>query len=128
MEYLDNLYRNTTPKIIENAKALRVNQTEAEKLLWARLRLKQVRGVKFRNQHPLDIFVLDFYCHKLLLGIEVDGSIHNITEVKEYDEGRTVELMHYGIKVIRFTNKEVFDNIDEVIKEIEKIIDELKAS
>jgi very-short-patch-repair endonuclease len=128
MEYLDNLYRNTTPKIIENAKALRVNQTEAEKLLWARLRLKQVRGVKFRNQHPLDIFVLDFYCHELLLGIEVDGSIHNITEVKEYDEGRTIELMHYGIKVIRFTNKEVFDNIDEVIKEIEKIIDELKAS
>lgn len=128
MEYLDNLYRNTSPKIIENAKALRHSQTEAEKVLWGRLRQKQVKGLKFRNQHPIDTFVLDFYCHELLLGIEVDGSIHDLVEVKEYDEGRTAELVQLGIKIIRFANAEVLGNIDSVIEEIEKVIDELKAS
>jgi very-short-patch-repair endonuclease len=127
MEYLDNLYRNTSPKIIENAKALRRSQTEAEKALWNRLKQRQIKGFKFRNQHPLDIFVLDFYCYELLLGIEVDGSIHDSTEAKEYDEGRTAELLKHGIKIIRFTNDEVLSNIDNTIKEIEKIIDELKS-
>ncbi|MDX9948512.1 MAG: endonuclease domain-containing protein [Bacteroidales bacterium] len=78
--------------------------------------------VKFRRQHPVDIFVLDFYCHELKLAIEVDGEIHLSTEVREYDEGRTYELEKFGIKILRFTNEQIFENLDEVQVSILNII------
>jgi len=81
--------------------------TRAEKILWSKLRKKQIDGVIFRRQHPIDIFIVDFYCHKHQLVIEVDGGIHNLPGVSERDEGRTYELEKWGLKVIRFTNEEV---------------------
>ncbi|UPT68400.1 MAG: endonuclease domain-containing protein [Sphingobacteriales bacterium JAD_PAG50586_3] len=128
MDYLESLHRNATPKIIDNANNLRQNMTGAEKHLWSRIRRKQVYGARFRKQHPIDFFILDFYCHELLLGIEVDGVIHASVEAKEYDEGRTFELERYGIRIIRFTNDDVLNKIDDVIKQIENTIAEIKRS
>ena len=81
--------------------------------------------VKLRRQHPVDIFVPDFYCHELKLAIEVDGKIHLSTEAREYDEGRSFELENLGIKILRFTNGQIFENIDYVHDSIFKIIKDI---
>ncbi len=102
-----SMFYGAKPPIFEKAKMLRSTMTRAEKLLWDKLRNKQLTGFKFRTQHPMDIFIADFYCHQLMLVIEVDGGVHNTREQQEYDEGRTAELEAYGIKVIRFTNLQI---------------------
>jgi len=102
---------------------LRKEITIAEKLLWNKLRNKQLEGLKFRRQHPIDIFIADFYCHEKKLIVEVDGEIHKYQ--KEYDEGRTSELEAYGVTVIRFTNDEVINNIKQVIKRIKEVCQHL---
>jgi very-short-patch-repair endonuclease len=78
---------------------------------------KQVAGVRFRRQHPIDIFIADFYCHEARLVIELDGAIHD--QRKEYDEGRTAEMEKHFIKVIRFKNSDVEMDIESVLKIIE---------
>ena len=105
--------------IFEKAKVLRENMTIAEKHLWSRLNNKQL-GVRFRRQHPIDIFIVDFYCHTFKLVVEIDGGYHK--EQLEYDEGRTAELERFGITVIRFTNDEVMKEIDRVVEEIQKLV------
>ena len=94
---------------------LRQNMTETEKILWSKLNKNQL-GVRFKAQHPIDIFIVDFYCHSCRLVIEIDGEIHQFQ--KEYDDGRTIELQNLGLTVIRFTNKEILYNIDQVIEKI----------
>ena len=91
--------------------------TTHEKLLWERLKLKQICGVRFRRQHPIDFFIADFYCHEARLVVEIDGEIHN--HQREYDDGRSAEMERYFIKVIRFTNSEIEKNIKDVVKRIE---------
>ena len=103
--------------IFENASHLRKNMTDAEKVLWFHLKQSPF-GFKFRRQHPLSFFIADFYCHRAKLVIEVDGSIHNLEEVKIKDETRQRVIEELGLKVIRFTNKEVFQNIDSVLNKI----------
>lgn len=105
------------------AAELRKSMTVAEKILWQRLRNRQVNGLKFRRQHPVDVFILDFYCHVKKLAIEVDGGIHNNEEQREWDENRTYELNEFGIKVLRFTNEEVIDQTKEVMKSIFEYLD-----
>lgn len=107
------------------AAELRKNMTVAEKILWQRLRNRQVNGLKFRRQHPVDIFILDFYCHVKKLAIEVDGGIHNNEEQREWDENRTYELNEFGIKVLRFKNEEVIDQTKEIMKSIFEYLDSL---
>ena len=114
------MYYGAPPEIIEKAKGLRNNMTKTEKLLWSRLRKKQIKNTRFYRQHPINIFIADFYCHKFKLVVEVDGKIHNKSDIQEHDENRTAELERFGLKVIRFTNDEIFSNIEYVIKEIEK--------
>jgi len=75
-------------------------------------------GYRFRRQHPVGNFIVDFYCHKLKLVIEADGSIHNSEEAKIRDEERQKILETEGIKVIRFTNAEILKNGEEVIEKI----------
>ncbi len=89
--------------------------TEAEKILWEKLRKKQL-GVRFKAQHPIERFIVDFYCHQSKLVVELDGEIHKFQ--KEYDLGREAELEKYGIKIIRFTNDDVISNIDRVVAKI----------
>ena len=69
--------------------------------------------------------MLDFYCHELKLAIEVDGEIHLSLEVREYDEGRTYELEKLGIKILRFTNEQIFENLDDVQESILRIISDI---
>ncbi|MDO9256265.1 MAG: endonuclease domain-containing protein [Bacteroidales bacterium] len=105
-------------EIFENAKELRKSQTEAEKALWEVLRSRRCGGMKFRRQHPVKQFILDFYCHEYLLGIEVDGSVHENEVAIEYDLNRTAELETLGIFILRFKNEEVLTNLTEVKVEI----------
>ncbi|MCD4696087.1 MAG: endonuclease domain-containing protein [Bacteroidales bacterium] len=112
------MFYGASPVIFKRASELRKNMTEAEKILWSALRRKQILGKRFRRQHPISTFIVDFYCHETKLIIEVDGSIHNVEEQKEYDLGRNEELEQLGLKIIRFTNEQVFQNLDQVTKEI----------
>lgn len=93
--------------------------TNAEKVLWDRLRNRRLKGYKFRRQHPIGNFIADFFCLECNLIVEVDGEYHNEESQSQYDEGRTFELNEFSVKVVRFTNKEVIDKIDFVLKEIE---------
>ncbi|MUP38554.1 endonuclease domain-containing protein [Labilibaculum euxinus] len=115
------MFYNAKPHIFEKAKYLRENMTLAELKLWELTKEKKIRGLRFRAQHPIDIFIADFYCHSLKLVIEIDGGIHQSSEQKEYDIGREAEINHWGIKVIRFTNDEILKEIDKVIDIINKI-------
>ncbi len=128
MNELDKtMYFGAKPDILEKAKALRKNVTGAEKVLWERLKNKQVLKLRFRRQHPIDIFIADFYCHTVRLVIELDGKIHKIQ--KEYDEARTAEMEQFDIQVIRFKNEEIENDIESVIKKIESTVKQrLKSS
>lgn len=108
--------------ILERARTLRRNGTPAEKLLWERLRARKLLGYKFRRQHPIFSYILDFYCHKAKLAIEIDGDQHEETQVKEYDAKRTVHLKKHGISILRFKNAEVIDDIDSVQQQIEDLL------
>jgi len=97
------------------ARELRRNPTTAENILWQKLRKDQL-GVKFRRQHAIERFIVDFYCHDCNLIIEVDGEIHQYQT--EEDELRQKFLESCGFRVIRFTNEDVLENMDYVIKKI----------
>jgi len=121
------MFVGAKPDLFKHASNMRKNPTEAEKKLWKYLRNMRSDGFIFRRQHPIDIFIADFYCHKLKLVIEVDGEIHEETENREYDDGRSGELEKYEIKVIRFRNEEIINNQELVIKEIQSVIKELAS-
>lgn len=111
---------NASPKIFENARFLKKVMSPAESLLWRNLRGSRLNGLKFRRQHPIKQYILDFYCHEKQLAVEVDGEIHDKTENQKYDESRTQVLNHLNIQVIRFSNQEVLTNISEVLKRIKE--------
>ena len=97
----------------ELSKSLRNNQTEAEQRLWTRLRLKHL-GYTFYRQKPIGDYIVDFYCPKARLVIEIDGGQHFSEETAEYDRTRTDYLQSLGLEVLRFTNSEVLKNTDSV--------------
>jgi len=100
--------------IFENAKALRNDLTEEEMILWGRLKEK-IANHKFRRQHPISNYIVDFYCHKLKLVIEVDGSIHSSEENQKLDEIRQKNIEKPGLVVFRFTNEDVRNKIENVL-------------
>jgi very-short-patch-repair endonuclease len=100
------------------AKILRKNQTDVENYLWQFLRAKRLMGYKFRRQHPVGKFILDFYCAARKLAIEVDGGQHNDPEQISYDRVRTRVLAGYGIKVMRFWDLDVLQDVDSVLDAI----------
>ena len=108
------------------SRKLRNSQTSFEKILWERLKNRQLKGFKFLRQHPimydrqgndLNFFIPDFYCSKARLAIEIDGRIHD--DRRDHDQWRTEILNKMHIKVLRFRNEELIDP-DSVVKEIEK--------
>ncbi len=103
--------------IFQNAEVLRRNMTPAETLLWEYLKNSQL-GVKFRRQHPIGIYIADFYCHKHKLIIELDGSIHNVPDVAANDIERQLYLEANGIKFLRFKNEQIFNQLEEVLTTI----------
>ena len=104
--------------LIENARELRKNQTDAEALLWQLLRNRQIENAKFRRQHPIEPYILDFYCHDKKLAIELDGGQHNTDEGKEKDQKRTQFLASQGIRVLRFWNNDVLQSTEAVLEVI----------
>ncbi|MFA4975489.1 MAG: endonuclease domain-containing protein [Candidatus Paceibacterota bacterium] len=109
---------------IVKARHLRQEETKVEKILWEKLRNRKL-GLKFRRQHPIDMYILDFYVPEIKFGIELDGSIHNIKENKEYDKERTEYLRSKNIKILRFQNSEIENNLDMVLNKIKEKIKEL---
>ena len=104
--------------IQERARLMRQNPTRAEKILWQRLRGKQVGGFHFRRQHPIGRFIVDFYCASARLVVEVDGAVHNEPGHAEYDEDRQRFLQASGLRVLRFSNAQVVGETDAVVEVI----------
>jgi very-short-patch-repair endonuclease len=104
--------------VVEIAKQLRKRATIAENVLWQRLRRKNVGGFKFRRQHHIGRYVVDFYCADLKLIIELEGGIHEKVDQKEYDSVRFKEFDAMGYKCLRIKNEEVKENVEKVIEKI----------
>ena len=106
-------------KILESRRRdLRVKQTEAEKILWQKLRNRQINGFKFFRQYSIGKYIADFYCSELRLVIELDGSQHYEENSLEYDNIREEFMKSLDIKTIRFNNLDVFKSLDEVMERV----------
>ena len=122
------MYYGAKTKLHQLARSMRRNPTEAENILWKQLKKFRKTGYVFRRQHPIDLFIADFYCHKIKLVIEIDGEIHSVQTIKEHDDNRTGELERFGIKVIRFTNEMVLKHTSSVLSQIEAMLNEYHNS
>jgi len=121
------MFYKADPLIFSKARELRNKLTLAEQTFW--LRIKELfPEYKFRKQHPISIYIADFYCHKLKLVIEIDGPIHNSEEAKLNDEKRQKDLENLNLTVIRFTNEQIKSEIERVIDIISSTIKELTTS
>src|SRR3954453_8168327 len=112
---------------VKNARAFRKRSTDAGKLLWSRLRNRQVQGLKFRREHPIGDRVVDFFCAEAQLAIELDGSGHGRHLNQVADPERELELHEKSVRLIRFWNREVTDNLDGVVNAIIYAIDPEKS-
>jgi cyclase len=123
----DGMFNEAHPLVFELARQLRKNMTHAEIVLWNYLK-GGVKSLRFRRQHPVSLYIADFYCHGVRLIIEIDGSIHNRPDVKENDEQREKNLKDWGYKVMRFTNERVMKEADKVVEEISEHVQLLKTN
>ena len=117
-KYLDHLHHCANPVTHQYARENRHSPTEAEKILWTLLRDRRFQGKKFRRQHTISSFILDFYCHERKLAIELDGNYHTDVVVKDHDRTRTALLNEVGITVLRFWNAEVINDPLKVLVKI----------
>ena len=106
------------PDILKNARSLRSKQTDAEQLLWGLVRDRRLAGKKFRRQHPIGRYILDFYCHECRLAVELDGGQHNDEETRSRDDRRSRFLREQGVRVVRFWNHDVFLQTDSVLESL----------
>jgi very-short-patch-repair endonuclease len=104
----------TRTELKQRRRQLRKRQTPAEDFLWQHLRGNKLGGFKFRRQHSIGSYIVDFYCAPVKLAIEIDGSIHRRKDVRENDVQKTAYLDSLRIRVIRFSNHEVLDNVEGV--------------
>ena len=102
---INNMYFGASALIFKRAKELRKKMTKAELVLWEELKGRKIGGFKFRAQHPISKYILDFYCHEKKIGIELDGEIHSTKAREFYDMDRSDNLEELGIKIIRFKNE-----------------------
>tara|TARA_R110001583_G_scaffold162719_1_gene314976 strand:- start:30497 stop:30925 length:429 start_codon:yes stop_codon:yes gene_type:complete len=114
------------PKLKDFAKELRNNSTKSEIVFWLKLKNKQLYNYKFIRQKPVDNYIIDFYCPELALGIELDGYSHELVEVFHKDLKKEKRLNELGITILRFKDEQVFNDIENVIKEIEFYIFEFE--
>ena len=119
------MWKGASPRIFANAKSLRESMTLTEKLVWEELKGKKFLGYKFRRQHPVLIYIADFYCHKLKLIIEIDGEYHLDEAQKVGDKERRDNLESNGLHVIRFTNDEVKNNMPKVLLQLKAYMEGL---
>ncbi|HXH08985.1 MAG TPA: endonuclease domain-containing protein [Alphaproteobacteria bacterium] len=106
------------PEFLDHSRKLRKTQTDAEKLLWSALRNRQLLGLKFRRQYLVEPYILDFYCHKYRLGIELDGGQHYTNEGKQRDSTRDTFIAAQGVRILRFSDLDVLANLEAVLQTI----------
>ncbi|NGP90134.1 endonuclease domain-containing protein [Fodinibius halophilus] len=125
--------REKKPKIFnpkhtkEKRRYLRNNMTKSEIILWSKIKNRQMCNCKFRRQHGIGNYIVDFYCPALKLVIEVDGESHYTKEGREHDRRRTIFLKELGLYILRFTNEQIKQNLPGVLKKIEKRIKDLSS-
>lgn len=117
---LSKIYYNS--KLKELARRLRKNSTKAEIKLWNYLKRKQLMGYDFHRQKPIDNYIVDFFCSKLKIAIELDGYTHSFEEVFEKDDLKEQMLRELGITGLRFADEDVMNNIDAVLNSIRHFI------
>ncbi len=122
---MTKLYNQSSER--DKRRSLRNNMPPAEKLLWAKLRSRQVEECKFRRQYSVGPFVVDFYGPALKLVIEVDGDSHIGEDAQTYDADRQVFLQSKGMRVVRFTNQQVYQDLDGVVEAIALLIHDLRS-
>ncbi|MBI5740718.1 MAG: DUF559 domain-containing protein [Nitrospirae bacterium] len=110
------------PDLKEKARQLRSNSTKAEIELWVFLKGRQMMGYDFHRQKPIDNFIVDFFCKDLMLAIELDGYTHTFEEVADRDERKEQRLRELGVRMIRFKDDDVMNNMEGVLFEIEEWI------
>ena len=110
------------PKLKELARQLRNNSTKSEIKLWQKLKRGQMYGYDFHRQKPIDNYIVDFFCNKLQLAIELDGYSHEILEVWEKDKVKTKKLNDLDIRVLRFSDYQVMNDMDNILRTIEDYI------
>lgn len=114
------------PKLLEFAKNMRHSATDAESLMWQILRARRFMNLKFRRQHVIQPYIVDFYCHEISLVIELDDSQHGMDEAFEYDAERTKFLEALGLTVVRYWNHDVLGWTDVVLEDLWQRCFELK--
>jgi len=116
------------PKLKLLARDLRNHSTKAEIFLWLRLRRKQLYGYDFHRQKPIDNYILDFFCHELMLGIEIDGYSHDFLEVYEKDTVKTQKMNELGITILRFSDEQINHDMENVLRSLEHYIKKFEDS
>ncbi|UUS61548.1 MULTISPECIES: endonuclease domain-containing protein [unclassified Acinetobacter] len=116
------------PVLLEFAKNMRHTATDAENLMWQILRAKRFMNLKFRRQHVIKLYIVDFYCHEIGLVIELDGSQHGTNDAIEYDAERTKFLEALGLTVVRYWNYDVLGRTDVVLEDLWNLCLELKVN
>ncbi|MFW2080487.1 endonuclease domain-containing protein [Acinetobacter guillouiae] len=116
------------PKLLEYAKSMRHDATDAEHLMWQLLRAQRFMNLKFRRQHVIEPYIVDFYCHELDLVVELDGGQHNTDVGVANDSERTQFLEALGVKVIRYWNDDVLNQTEVVLADLWNICIELKEN
>ena len=122
------MWKDAPPSSFAKAVGLRIQMTDAEKLLWEELRNKNFQNLKFRRQHPIHLYIADFYCHELKLIVEIDGEYHHTEDQILKDNERTSYLNAHGVEVIRFTNSQVKQSLDSVLQAISDKASEIKKT
>ena len=107
------------PDLVDRARDMRINMTAAERKLWYEFLKKHKR--RFRRQCPIDNYIVDFYCAALGLVIEIDGEQHHSDGGRKYDSERDAVLASYGLKILRFSNRDVMDNFEAICNKIDQL-------
>ncbi len=123
LKILTTIYNRIDQK--EKRRELRNNMPKAEKMLWEKLRKRQIKNKRFLRQYSVGKYVIDFYCPEIKFAIEADGYTHNSEEGIEYDKIRQSDIENLGIRFLRIKNDEIFGNIEDVIRKIEIVITQL---
>ncbi len=122
---MKNIIIPYNPRLKEYARKLRKAGNLSEVILWKEIKKKSL-GLEFHRQVPIDNYIVDFYCHELMLAIEVDGSIHELENMKLNDIERQKRLESFGIKFIRFEDFDVKNNLEIVLSDLRAKVEELK--
>jgi very-short-patch-repair endonuclease len=121
------MYYGAKPELFEFAKRMRYAPTPAEHVMWEILNTGELSQYKFRRQHPIGNFIADFYSHRLVLVIEIDGGYHLETAQKEFDIIRDEDMHRLGISVLRLKNEEVISGQETVMRKLKSTIVKLAS-